>query len=89
LTDAQETPPGGSKHVSAGRDDDRDGDAVELLIEELGDAYSPEYLRDCADDEARAERLEELKRRIALDAYRVDTDRIAEELLERGLLDKE
>jgi anti-sigma28 factor (negative regulator of flagellin synthesis) len=59
-------------------------------IEDVGDLdalYSPEYLRDCADDDARKERLEELRRRIALDAYNVDPDRIAEELLLRGDLD--
>ncbi len=49
--------------------------------------YTPEYLRDCADDDARRERLEELKRRIALDAYVIDPDRVAEELLLRGDLD--
>jgi anti-sigma28 factor (negative regulator of flagellin synthesis) len=46
--------------------------------------YSPEYLRECADDEARQERIAELKRRIEADAYKVDADRIAEELLLRG-----
>lgn len=57
--------------------------------EELESVYSPDYLRECADDEAREERLEELKRRIALDAYKVDPDRIAEELLARGDLGKD
>lgn len=57
-----------------------DPDDLDLL-------YSPEYLRDCADDQARNERLEELKRRIAQDAYDVDPDRIAEEMLTRGDLD--
>jgi anti-sigma28 factor (negative regulator of flagellin synthesis) len=46
--------------------------------------YSPEYLQECADPEARTERLAELKRRIEADAYKVDADRIAEELLLRG-----
>ena len=55
--------------------------------EELDSLYGPEYLRDCADDQARAERLAELRRRIAHDAYHVDPDRIAEELLERGKLE--
>ncbi len=55
--------------------------------EDLESVYSADYLRECADDEAREERLEELKRRIALDAYKVDPDRIAEELLSRGDLD--
>ena len=57
-------------------------------IEELEAAYSPEYLADCADGDARQERLEELKRRIALDAYKVDSDRIAEELLSKADLSK-
>ena len=55
--------------------------------EDLESVYSPDYLRECADPEAREERLEELKRRIALDAYEVDADRIAEELLARGDLE--
>ncbi len=55
--------------------------------EDLESVYSADYLRECADEEAREERLEELKRRIALDAYKVDPDRIAEELLSRGDLD--
>ena len=46
--------------------------------------YSPEYLQACADPAAREERIAELKRRIAADAYKVDADRIAEELLLRG-----
>ena len=46
--------------------------------------YSPDYLRECADSEARQERIAELKRRIEADAYKVDADRIAEELLLRG-----
>jgi anti-sigma28 factor (negative regulator of flagellin synthesis) len=52
--------------------------------EELEDLYSPDYLIDCADDEARQERLEELKRRIAHDMYEVDAERIAEGLLCAG-----
>ncbi len=55
--------------------------------EDLGSVYTPEYLRDCADEEARQERLEELKRRIQQSAYEVDPDRIAEEMLLRGDLD--
>jgi anti-sigma28 factor (negative regulator of flagellin synthesis) len=55
-------------------------------LDALEEAYPVEYLRDCADDEAREERLAELKRRIEHDAYRIDSDRIAEEMLERGLL---
>ena len=46
--------------------------------------YSPEYLQECASAEARQERIAELKRRIEADAYKVDADRIAEELLLRG-----
>jgi len=60
---------------------------TETAHQDLGEAYSVEYLRECADAEARAERLAELRRRIELNAYRVDSDRIAEELLERGLLE--
>lgn len=68
---------------------DRRVPAEDLITErdELESLYSPEYLRDCADDEARRERLLELKRRIAADAYRVDAERVAEELLERVDLD--
>ena len=54
---------------------------VDTCLEAL---YSPEYLRECSDDEARQERIAELKRRIQADAYKVDADRIAEELLLRG-----
>lgn len=66
---------------------DRDLDPIEES-EDLDALYSPEYLRDCAGDPARSERLEELKRRIAHDAYVVDPDRIAEEMLLRGDLDE-
>ncbi len=62
----------------------------DLDVEDLGELeslYSPDYLVECADDQAREERLEELKRRIAQDAYNVDPDRIAEEMLIRGDLD--
>jgi anti-sigma28 factor (negative regulator of flagellin synthesis) len=54
----------------------------------LGDdaesAYDPEYLREVADAEARQERLEELKRRIAQGAYHPDPTSIAEGMLSRG-----
>jgi anti-sigma28 factor (negative regulator of flagellin synthesis) len=63
-------------------DDDRDGITETDDLEEL---YSGHYLRDCADDEARAERLAELRRRIEQRAYTVSAERIAEELLQRGL----
>ena len=46
--------------------------------------YSPEYLMECADAEARQERLEELKRRIELGAYKVDADSIAAQMLGRA-----
>jgi anti-sigma28 factor (negative regulator of flagellin synthesis) len=69
--------------VSDARPDDRDPIPE---LEELDEAYSADYLYECADDEAREERLAELKRRIEHKAYRVDSDRIAEEMLERGLL---
>jgi len=57
------------------------------LSDSLEELYSPEYLRDCASGHARRERLEEIKRRIDSCAYRVDPDRLAEELLLRGDLD--
>ncbi len=53
-------------------------------IEELEALYPPEYLKDCADGEAREERLQELRRRIQLEMYDVDSARIAEGLLARG-----
>ena len=56
--------------------------------EELEELYSPEYLRDCADDEAREERLAELKRRIELGAYRIDAESVAEQMIGRADLDK-
>ncbi len=56
--------------------------------DDLDSLYSAEYLDACADDEAREERLEELKRRIAQQAYSIDPQRIAEELLLRGELDR-
>ena len=64
----------------------RTEDAASDLFEEttLEALYSPEYLRECSDTEARQERIAELKRRIQADAYKVDADRIAEELLLRG-----
>ena len=51
--------------------------------------YSPEYLREVASGDARQTRLDELKRRIELGAYRIDPDWVAEELLQRGALDSE
>jgi anti-sigma28 factor (negative regulator of flagellin synthesis) len=51
------------------------------------DAYSADYLRDVANDEARQERLEELKRRIELGAYKPDATSIAEGMLSRAVED--
>jgi anti-sigma28 factor (negative regulator of flagellin synthesis) len=51
---------------------------------ELDEAYSPEYLRSVADDQARQERLAELKRRIELGAYHPDARSIAEGMLSRA-----
>ena len=51
------------------------------------DLYSPEYLKECADLEAREERLEELKRRIELGAYKVDPDSVALHMMGRVDLD--
>ena len=51
--------------------------------EDCEDAYSVEYLLECATDETRSERLAELQRRIAQGAYRVDPARIAEFFLTR------
>ena len=56
--------------------------------EEVEDLYSPEYLKECADEEARQERLEELKRRIALGAYNVDADSVALHMMGRVELDE-
>ncbi len=54
---------------------------------ELDSLYSPDYLRDCADEEARSERLAELKRRIELGAYNIDPDSVALHMLGRANLD--
>ena len=51
--------------------------------ESLEDAYSAEYLRDCANGAAREERLAELKRRIELGAYNVDPGWVADHFLVR------
>ena len=51
---------------------------------DLEDLYDAEYLREVADPEARQQRLEELKRRIALGAYHPDPTSIAEGILSRG-----
>ena len=49
----------------------------------LDDLYSVEYLADVAGGDARAERLAELKRRIALGAYKPAADAIAADMLAR------
>lgn len=56
-------------------------------FEETSELYSPEYLRDCADEGAREERLAELKRRIELGAYKIDPDSVALHMLGRVNLD--
>jgi anti-sigma28 factor (negative regulator of flagellin synthesis) len=52
--------------------------------DELLMAYDEEYLEECASGAAREERLAELRRRIRHGAYKVDAERIAEEMLRRG-----
>jgi anti-sigma28 factor (negative regulator of flagellin synthesis) len=67
-----------------GRDRRRENEpATEKSDLELDDLYSVEYLADVAGGNARAERLEELKRRIELGAYKPDPDAIAEGMLSR------
>jgi anti-sigma28 factor (negative regulator of flagellin synthesis) len=58
-------------------------------VEPVDSQYSPEYLREVASGDARQKRLDELKRRIELGAYRIDPDWVAEELLQRGALDSD
>ena len=56
---------------------------------ELADVYSVEYLAEAAKGDAREERLAELKRRIALGAYKPDPDAIAEGMIARvGMRDE-
>jgi anti-sigma28 factor (negative regulator of flagellin synthesis) len=50
---------------------------------EVAEVYSVEYLAEAAGGNARQERLAELKRRIALGAYKPDPDAIAEGMLSR------
>jgi anti-sigma28 factor (negative regulator of flagellin synthesis) len=50
---------------------------------EVSEVYSVEYLAEAASGDARQERLAELKRRIALGAYKPDPDAIAEGMLSR------
>ena len=78
--------------ASDGRNDrGRDKRAAKETAEaEFSDLYSVEYLADVASGNAREERLEELKRRIALGAYKPDPDAIAEGMLSRvGLGDSD
>ena len=80
--DRMETRP--AEEASVAREP-RPRESADLIPEgELEALYGPEYLTGCADPAARRERLEELRRRIQAGAYRIDADRIAEELLERG-----
>lgn len=50
---------------------------------DMSEVYSVEYLAEAAEGDARQERLAELKRRIALGAYKPDPDAIAEGMLSR------
>ena len=50
---------------------------------EVSEVYSVEYLAEVSGGDARQERLAELKRRIALGAYKPDPDAIAEGMLSR------
>jgi len=56
---------------------------------DVAEVYSVEYLAEAASGDAREERLAELKRRIALGAYKPDPDAIAEGMIARvGLRDE-
>ena len=68
--------------------EERDAGDSDWLDDEddLTALYSEAYLEDCADAEARAGRLAELRRRIEKRAYSVDVEQIAAHLLERGLV---
>jgi anti-sigma28 factor (negative regulator of flagellin synthesis) len=65
------------------------GEEIGLDIDTVEDLYSADYLRDCANDQARQERLAELKRRIELGAYRIDSGSIAEHMVDRITQDDE
>lgn len=56
---------------------------------EFADAYPTEYLAAVASGDARDERLAELRRRIALGAYKPDPDAIAEGMLSRVTLQRD
>jgi anti-sigma28 factor (negative regulator of flagellin synthesis) len=68
---------GKRKRVSREPRDTTDG------LVDMADAYSVEYLAEVSGGNAREERLAELKRRIALGAYKPDPDAIAEGMLSR------
>ncbi len=68
--------------MAGSRDFDDPNEARGLVATE--DAYSADYLLDVADEDARRERLEELKRRIDLGVYRPDATSIAEGMLSRA-----
>jgi anti-sigma28 factor (negative regulator of flagellin synthesis) len=68
--------PGGKRKRASTRETTPD-------LVDMSDAYSVEYLADVAGGDARQERLAELKRRIALGAYKPDPDAIAEGMLSR------
>ncbi|HXZ86352.1 MAG TPA: flagellar biosynthesis anti-sigma factor FlgM [Myxococcota bacterium] len=59
-------------------------DPRDLTGDEAEDAYDAEYLREVAGGDARQQRLEELKRRIAQGAYHPDPRSIAEGMLSRA-----
>ncbi len=75
--------------MSASKHAEQDSTGQAEAVESTESQYSPEYLRDVASGDARQKRLDELKRRIELGAYRIDPDWVAEELLQRGALDSD
>lgn len=75
--------------VADPKNTDSDAPRTPADPEETESLYSPEYLRECASGDARQERLEELKRRIKQGAYRVEAERVADEMLLREDLDSD
>ncbi len=75
--------------MSASKHTEQDSTAQVESVESTESQYSPEYLSEVASGDARQKRLDELKRRIELGAYRIDPDWVAEELLQRGALDSD
>jgi anti-sigma28 factor (negative regulator of flagellin synthesis) len=73
------------EEAALGRPDDAGRDWVPDE-DDLAELYSPEYLEGAASGDARAERLAELRRRVAKGAYQVSADEIARALLRRTLL---